>query len=195
MDIGTREIPRLPSLCPMTLSRRQSLTLWLILTGGIVLLLFGYERLFQEEANYTPIEDRLYLGGAVAKPPRGTQAVLNLCESEDRYRCSVHIWEPMVDNEPAPSLDWLRRMVGILDNWQREGLTTYVHCLNGVSRSGMVVIAYEMHKNHWSRDEALEFVRAKRPIVRPNPAFMQRLLEWERVVKEDAITSSATFAR
>jgi protein-tyrosine phosphatase len=81
---------------------------------------------------------------------------------------------------------WLRHMVGILGDWQREGRITYVHCRNGVSRSGMLVVAYELHKNRWSRDEALEFVRAKRPIVRPNPAFMKRLLEWERVVKDIA---------
>ncbi len=43
----------------------------------------------------------------------------------------------------------------------------------------MVVTAYEMYKNHWTRDEALAFVRSKRPEVRPNPAFMRRLHEWE----------------
>jgi protein-tyrosine phosphatase len=46
----------------------------------------------------------------------------------------------------------------------------------------MVIVAYEMHKNRWTRDEALKFVRSRRSITRPNPAFMKRLLEWERVV-------------
>jgi hypothetical protein len=155
----------------------------LALTACIALLLFGFSRLLQEEENYARIEDHLYLGGAVAAPPRGTRAVINLCEKEDGYRCEFHLWEPIVDGEPAPDLDWLRRMVDILEARQREGMTTYVHCRNGASRSGMLVVAYEMHKNNWTYDETLAFVRSKRPITRPNPAFMRRLLEWERVVK------------
>ena len=47
------------------------------------------------------------------------------------------------------------------------------------------VVAYLMQRNHWSRDQALEFVREKRPQVRPNPAFMELLLEWERLLKPE----------
>ena len=47
-----------------------------------------------------------------------------------------------------------------------------------------VVTAYLMYKNQWTRDEALEFIRSKRPFVRPNPAFMQLLLEWELLLEE-----------
>ena len=132
------------------------------------------------------------MGGAVAAPPRGTRAVLNLCEKEDPYRCEFHFWEPIADSEPAQSLDWLRRMADFLDEKQRAGVTTYVHCRNGVSRSGLVVVAYEMRKNHWTRDEALAFVRSKRPITRPNPAFIRLLLEWERIVACAARTKNAT---
>jgi hypothetical protein len=178
----------------MKLSRRQSLIIWLLLVGSVGLLLFGFARLLREEDNYSRIEDRLYLGGAVATPPRGTRAVLNLCETEDPYRCEFQRWEPIADSEPAPNLDWLRRMVELLDDWQRKGIPTYVHCRNGVSRSSLVVVAYQMHKNHWSRAEALEFVRAKRPIVRPNPAFMQLLLEWERIVKDEVLTQPGRAA-
>jgi protein-tyrosine phosphatase len=50
----------------------------------------------------------------------------------------------------------------------------------GVSRSGLVITAYEMQTHHWRRDEALAFVRSQRPQANPNRAFMQLLLEWER---------------
>jgi protein-tyrosine phosphatase len=124
------------------------------------------------------------MGGWVKQPPAGTRAVLNLTEEEDPYRCETHLWEPIPDNEPAPSIDWLRRMVEYIDTARREGKPTFVHCFNGVSRSGMVITAYEMFKNGWTREGALAFVRTKRPQVRPNSAFMQRLAEWERVLKE-----------
>jgi protein-tyrosine phosphatase len=45
------------------------------------------------------------------------------------------------------------------------------------------VVAYYMFRNGWSRDEAMGFVRSQRPGPRPNPAFMQLLLEWERALK------------
>jgi hypothetical protein len=168
----------------------------LVLTAGLTLFLLALFHWLQPEANYSRIEDRLYLGGFVASPPPGTRAVMNLCETEDPYRCDFHLWEPIADSEPAPDLDGLRRMVDVLDARQREGVMTYVHCRNGVSRSGMLVVAYEMRKNNWTRDEALAFVRSKRPIVRPNPAFMARLLEWERVLADKPVTSSsATSAR
>jgi hypothetical protein len=131
-----------------------------------------------EGPNYSLVEPGLYMGGDVAKPPPGTQAVLNLCEKDDPYRCEVCRWEPIPDCEPAPDLDWLRGMVDFVDEQRRAGRTVFVHCRNGVSRSGLVVVAYEMAKNGWTRDEALAFVRAKRPQARPNPAFLDRLLDW-----------------
>ncbi|MGH7171903.1 MAG: dual specificity protein phosphatase family protein [Gemmataceae bacterium] len=182
-------------LASMKLFRRTSLVILLTTASGVSLFLVGLAYVLRQEDNYSRIEDHLYMGGAVAAPPRGTQAVLNLCEKEDPYHCEFHLWEPIADSEPAPSLDWLRRMVDLVDAKQRAGVTTYVHCRNGVSRSGMLVVAYEMRKNHWTRDEALAFVRSKRPITRPNPAFLRLLLEWERLVACAARTKNATRAR
>jgi hypothetical protein len=155
----------------------------LALAVGVGLYLFWLAQPDREGPNYSLIEDGLYLGGDVSAPPPGAGAVLNLCEKEDPYRCGAHVWEPIPDAEPAPDLDWLRRQVGFIDAQRRAGVVVYVHCRNGVSRSGMVVAAYEMAKNRWTRDAALAFVRSKRPAVRPNPAFMERLLEWERVIE------------
>jgi dual specificity protein phosphatase-like protein len=148
------------------------------------LLWWALARLDSQEPNFTRIEDGLYLGGSVVEPPPGTRAVLNLCEKEDPYHVEVQRWEPIADSEPAPSIDWLRRAVDFVDSNRRQGRTTFVHCRNGVSRSGMVVTAYLMFEKHWTRDEALAYIRSKRPITRPNPAFMRRLTEWEHVLQE-----------
>jgi protein-tyrosine phosphatase len=48
----------------------------------------------------------------------------------------------------------------------------------------MVVVAHLMARHGWSRDEALTFVQSRREIVRPNPAFMRLLKEWEQLLKE-----------
>jgi protein-tyrosine phosphatase len=137
----------------------------------------------REQPNYSQIEDGLYLGGFVREPPPHAKAVLNLCETEDPYLLAAHRWEPIPDTEPAPTLDWLREQVRFIEAQREAGRAVFVHCRNGVSRSGMVVVAYLMARNDWSRDEALTFVRSRRDIVRPNPAFMRLLQEWEQSMK------------
>ncbi len=141
------------------------------------------DRITREPPNYSQIEDGLWLGGSVAEPPDGTRAVLNLCEADDPYRVESHRWEPIRDAEPAPSLAWLREQVGFVESERRAGRVVFVHCRNGVSRSAMVVAAYLMAREGWPRDRALAFLRERRPGVRPNPAFMKLLAEWEMTLK------------
>ena len=162
---------------------------------GAWLVLFWLERSYQQDAaSYSLIEDGLYMGGAVAEPPPGTGAVLNLCRRKDPYPCEAALWAPIPDSEPAPDLDWLRKAVDFVEGRRKAGVTVFVHCRAGISRSGMVVVAYEMARNHWTRDRALDFVRSKRPMARPNPAFMERLLEWERVVNGPPPTTASSEA-
>ena len=133
-----------------------------------------------EPPNYSRIDDGLWLGGFVDEPPPGCSAVLNLCEAEDSYRAEAHDWSPIRDAEPAPSLDWLSERVRFIETQRAAGRGVYVHCMAGVSRSGMVVTAYLMRREGWTRDRAIGFLRTRRPSVRPNPAFMELLLEWEK---------------
>jgi protein-tyrosine phosphatase len=105
--------------------------------------------------------------------------VLNLCGFEDRYRAEVHRWRPIPDAAPAPSIDWLWQQVKFIDRQRRAGLPVFVHCKAGISRAGLVSVAYLMWRHDWSRDRALQFVRLRRSRVRPNPAFLALLLEWE----------------
>jgi hypothetical protein len=155
-----------------------------VLAVGAVHL--AVDRLTREPPNYSRIDDGLYLGGYVAKPPPGTKAVLNLCEAEDPYQEEAHKWEPIHDGEPVPTLAWLQQQVEFIDAQRRAGRTVFVHCRNGASRGGLVTVAYVMWLHGWSRDRALEFVRSRREVVRPNPAFMSMLLEWEQSLKRQA---------
>jgi protein-tyrosine phosphatase len=73
-------------------------------------------------------------------------------------------------------------MVDFVRTQQDNGRQTYVHCAQGVSRCGLVVTAYFMEENGCTRDEALAYIRSKRPNVRPHPVFMKLLTEWESVL-------------
>lgn len=54
-----------------------------------------------------------------------------------------------------------------------------VHCTMGISRSATVCMAYLMHCHRWTVQQAYEYLRRRRPGVRPNPAFQEQLLAWE----------------
>ena len=133
-----------------------------------------------EKKNYTEIEDGLYLGGLVDEPPPGTRAVLNVCQTKDSYSCEIQRWKGIPDLGPAPSLDWLREQVDFVEKERSAGHPVYIHCYAGINRSAMVTTAYLMAHNHWSRDDALKYIRSKRPIVSPIPAFMELLEQWEK---------------
>lgn len=175
--------------------RISRFTILVVLLAGVIaawLIALGVVRLYGPEEDYTQIEDGLYMGGFVEEPPPGTRAVLNLNVWPDSYRCEIQRHEPIRDAAAAPSLDWLREMVDFVRMQQADRRQTYVHCFQGVSRSGLVVTAYLMEKNDWTRDEALQYIRSKRPNVKPNEAFMQLLAEWEQ---ELAVMSVAEWRR
>ncbi|HJZ91283.1 MAG TPA: dual specificity protein phosphatase [Gemmataceae bacterium] len=164
-------------------TRRRLLVALAILVLVVGLAVYGVQQFTADPDDYARIEEGLYMGRAVSVPPWRTRAVLNLCEADDPYVCEVHLHDPIPDAEPAPSLEWLRAKVDWIAEQRRAGRKTFVHCLNGVSRSALVITAYLMAEYSWTRDEALAFMRSKRPIVRPNPAFMSLLAEWERALQ------------
>eukprot|EP00347_Sterkiella_histriomuscorum_P012647 403367769 len=65
-----------------------------------------------------------------------------------------------------------------------SGKTVLVHCAAGVSRSASVITAYVMTVKSLSRDDALAYVRTRRPAVHPNDGFMCQLLEYQKILEE-----------
>jgi protein-tyrosine phosphatase len=55
----------------------------------------------------------------------------------------------------------------------------FVHCRQGKSRSASIVIAYMMFKYKLKFHEALQAVRAKRPLISPNMGFCEQLKTYE----------------
>jgi protein-tyrosine phosphatase len=55
-----------------------------------------------------------------------------------------------------------------------------VHCEQGVSRSATVIIAYLLtsNGNFSTVDAALNYVRSKRSVIKPNASFLQQLEEY-----------------
>ncbi len=135
---------------------------------------------------YALVEDGLYIGSAVDRPPRGTQAVVNLCGRTDPYQTETYLWEPVFEAGKEPRLDWLRRVVGFIAEQRREKRITFVHCMAGMNRSGAAVTAYLMQEHGWGREEALAFLQKKRQEVLPNPTLMRLLTNWEHALNAES---------
>ena len=60
-----------------------------------------------------------------------------------------------------------------------RSMPVLVHCFAGVSRSPAVVIAYLMATKGWDLEEAHEYVKERRAIIKPNSSFIKQLVQWE----------------
>jgi hypothetical protein len=67
----------------------------------------------------------------------------------------------------------------------RKNGAILVHCEQGKSRSASFVIAYLMYHMNISAEEALEMVKKRRPIARPNTHFQVQLSSWGSTCKID----------
>ena len=67
-----------------------------------------------------------------------------------------------------------------------------IHCFQGRSRSAAVAVAWLMRSRGMKFLEALELVRAARPIVQPNPGFAAQLLAYERRLAHSKETTADT---
>ncbi|MBN3292293.1 SSH1 phosphatase, partial [Polypterus senegalus] len=86
------------------------------------------------------------------------------------------------DDETTDLLShWNNTYQFIKDAWQ-SGSNVLVHCKMGVSRSASTVIAFAMKQYSWSLEQALKYVKEKRGIIKPNPAFMKQLATYEGIL-------------
>jgi dual specificity phosphatase 12 len=56
-----------------------------------------------------------------------------------------------------------------------------VHCLQGISRSGAVIVAYMMKELDMGYEEALKLARKDRSVIAPNTGFAEQLQLWQRM--------------
>ncbi|GAB5358121.1 hypothetical protein AAMO2058_000431600 [Amorphochlora amoebiformis] len=89
-----------------------------------------------------------------------------------------------INIEDKPHCDllmYLDQAVGYIKNAVDEGGKVYVHCNQGRSRSGTVVVAYYIQEFDLDVKSALTRVQAKRSVVSPNRGFLQQLEKWRQL--------------
>lgn len=131
---------------------------------------------------YSKIDDGVYQGGRVDQFPDDVTAVVNLEMENDAAfpkPLNAYLWMPINDGPFFPGVPWLHTATTFIDQCRKAGWSVLIHCTAGVSRSGMVDVAYHMFKNRWTRDQALAYIREKCPQTDPNPTFMKGLLGYQ----------------
>jgi len=74
-----------------------------------------------------------------------------------------------------------KKKVVVMESTEKEAGKVLVHCLQGMSRSGSIIIAYMMRKFTLTYGEALEMARKSRPFIAPNEGFAEQLELWHRM--------------
>jgi len=82
------------------------------------------------------------------------------------------------DTAESDLLSSFDECVDFIRSGAEKGYATLVHCAAGISRSATICIAYLIKQQGMGADEALEYVRSRRPIVCPNAGFREQLLRY-----------------
>ncbi|ORY85967.1 protein-tyrosine phosphatase-like protein, partial [Leucosporidium creatinivorum] len=134
----------------------------------------------------------LYLGPEPTKPEDlneleglGVKEVLNLaleCEDKDgevarRFELRKIGMRDFVEETGVQKA--IEEACRILGDAQLQSKPVYVHCRAGKSRSVTIVLAYLVHRNHWSLKRAYSHVSERRKGISPNIGFVAELMTWE----------------
>jgi len=73
-----------------------------------------------------------------------------------------------VDDDRSPRAmrgmrEYLPRVISAIDSVRTSGGNVLVHCHAGMQRSPAVIAAYLMHTQGMGRDEAIQFIRNRKP--------------------------------
>jgi protein-tyrosine phosphatase len=133
------------------------------------------------------ITDSLYLCGATAITQQrlvrhGITHVINSTKDVPTFNVpGIQTTRINVDDHPYARLDaHFDRVADAISHVCSRGGKVLVLCVVGVSRSATLCIVYLMKYHKLTLVQAHEYVRKRRPIIRPNSGFWRQLIEYER---------------
>eukprot|EP01138_Halocafeteria_seosinensis_P010831 gb/GECG01011061.1/.p1 GENE.gb/GECG01011061.1/~~gb/GECG01011061.1/.p1 ORF type:complete len:248 (+),score=14.86 gb/GECG01011061.1/:1-744(+) len=134
-----------------------------------------------EASNFTWLKEhdiRYILNVTPGKTESPSGGVPNYFESRGLFtykRC------PLYDNGTNDIRSVLTESIGFIKQGIHYG-NVLVHCVQGVSRSVSVVVAYLMMVEGMSSKRARRYIRKKRPAAQPNKYFLDQLKEFEKTL-------------
>uniref|UniRef100_A0A8D0E2K7 Dual specificity protein phosphatase 15 n=1 Tax=Salvator merianae TaxID=96440 RepID=A0A8D0E2K7_SALMN len=106
--------------------------------------------------------------------------IISIHESPQPYIPGItYLRIALPDTPDANIKKHFKECIHFIHSCRLRGGNCLVHCLAGISRSTTIVLAYIMAVTELSWREALDAVKAVRPVANPNPGFRQQLEEYE----------------
>ncbi len=103
-------------------------------------------------------------------------ARINFCKEIDSRYLQCHLLEIHVeDSSKANIYQFFDIVYEFLVTCEEAKLNVLVNCRAGISRSPTILIAYLMRRFNMSFDDAMQYVKLCRPIVKPNYGFITQL--------------------
>jgi hypothetical protein len=131
-----------------------------------------------ERTSFDRVTDLVWIGSRISSfddyrrlRAEGIRGCVDMkLEGADPWGFEAFLWLPTPDHEP-PTPAHLQIGLAFLRECEKVEWPVFVACLAGVGRSSTLVLAHLLAGRF--RDEglekALEFLTARRPLVRPNP--------------------------
>ena len=131
-----------------------------------------------DRISFDRITDLVYLGSRICTDDdyhrlraHGIRAAVDMRKEDvSLWEFDACLWLPTVDHT-APSQAHLKMGMAFLRQCEGSGMPVFVHCTAGVGRSATLVLAHLLAGSHRdaSTVSALEYIRARRPVINPNP--------------------------
>lgn len=141
-----------------------------------------------KELEYNYIADGIYIGTNLCCQTHfdeklrreGIEADISLEEErvDAPFGVALYVWIP-IKNHAAPTQEQLDFGVSVLEKLVAMGKKVYVHCQNGHGRTPTLVAAY-LIKQGKGIDEAIAFIKSKRPAIHLEKVQKKSLVEFSK---------------
>lgn len=143
------------------------------------------------------VSDRLWLG-SVAEVMNfsilgslGITHIVNATVDEPNFFEDAFIYHriPLYDKPNERFSPYLDEFIEFINAAHKDAGTVAVHCMEGISRSVTLVLAYRILQERLSLGKAFAEMRLVRPQAEPNPGFLQELRELEKKILGKIVTN------
>ena len=160
------------------------------------------EKLIQCDKECSRVSSHVYFGGNIVAK---NYDILHECKITHILNCvgfecpeyfakNFHYKTLWLQDHPSEDITCLLYNVfDYFEDVREQNGRIFVHCIQGVSRSASLVIAYLMWCECQPYEEILEKVKALRCVVSPNMGFAFQLIQWQTRVLPNISTNYGTM--
>ncbi|CAG9766989.1 unnamed protein product [Ceutorhynchus assimilis] len=150
--------------------------------------LYPKENLITENRNISILTEHLILTSAANVVPDiiqklGVTCVISAAPELPAIPLKTNITYHRIDVMDSPNShigSFLDEAADLINKVSSTGGCCLVFCVAGVSRSATLCIAYLMKYHQLTLKEAYDYVKMRRPRIKPNCGFFKQLIEYEK---------------